>query len=156
LKEVAEGLYEAVESGDIPEERIEASVERILTLKVNRGIIKSEQPIDVEDQIQEALQTVGSAEHKAVEKEAADKSITLVKNEDVLPLDAASDDHVVVVGRSFVSSLGDAVKAQHANTTVIEANSSYTLTDEQRETIASADQIIVGTYTYSVGTRSPE
>ncbi|WP_425589672.1 glycoside hydrolase family 3 N-terminal domain-containing protein [Guptibacillus hwajinpoensis] len=156
LPEVAEGLYEAVESGDIPEERIEASVERILTLKVNRGIIKSEHPIDVEDQIQEALQTVGSGEHKAVEKEAADKSITLVKNEDVLPLDANSDDHVVVVGRSFVSTLGDAVKAQHENTTVIEANSSYTLTDEQRETIVSADQIIVGTYTYSVGTRSPE
>nr|WP_226655261.1 glycoside hydrolase family 3 protein [Pseudalkalibacillus hwajinpoensis] len=156
LPEVAEGLYEAVKSGDIPEERIEASVERILTLKVNRRIIKSENPIDVEDQIKEALQTVGSDEHKAVEKEAADKSITLVKNEDVLPLHANSDDHVVVVGRSFVSSLGDAVKAQHANTTVIEANASYTLTDEQRETIASADQIIVGTYSYSVGTRSPE
>ncbi len=156
LPEVAEGLYTAVESGDISEERIEASVERILTLKVNRGIIKSEHPIDVEDQIQEALQTVGSAEHKAVEKEAADMSITLVKNEDVLPLNANGDDHVVVVGRSFVSTLGDAVKAQHANTTVIEANSSYTLTDEQRETISSADQIIVGTYTYSVGTRSPE
>ncbi|QHA93500.1 beta-N-acetylhexosaminidase [Bacillus sp. N1-1] len=155
LPEVAEGLYAAVESGDISEERIEASVERILTLKVNRGIIKSEQPIDVEDQIQEALQTVGSAEHKAVEKEVADKSITLVKNDEVLPL-ANNDDHVVVVGRSFVSTLGEAVKAQHANTTVIEANSSYTLTDEQRETISSADQIIVGTYTYSVGTRSPE
>nr|WP_273851547.1 glycoside hydrolase family 3 protein [Pseudalkalibacillus spartinae] len=156
LPEVAEGLYEAVETGDIPEDRIEASVERILTLKVNRGIIKSENPIDVEDQIEEALQTVGSAEHKAVEKEAADKSITLVKNENVLPLDSNNDDHVVVVGRSFVSSLGDAVKVQHENTTVIEANASYTLTDEQRETIASADQIIVGTYTYSVGTRSPE
>ncbi|MGE6203957.1 glycoside hydrolase family 3 N-terminal domain-containing protein [Guptibacillus hwajinpoensis] len=156
LQEVAEGLYGAVESGDISEERIEASVKRILTLKVNRGIIKSEKPSDVNEQIQEALETVGSDEHKAVEKEAADKSITLVKNDNVLPLDGNSDDHVVVIGRSFVESLGNAVRAVHDNTTVIEVDASYTLTDEQRETLASADQIIIGTYTYSVSTRSPE
>ncbi len=156
LSEVAEGLYDAVDSGDISEERIEASVDRILTLKVNRGIIKSENPVDVSEQIQQALETVGSAEHKAVEKEAAEKSITLVKNDHVVPLDAKSDDHVVVVGRSYVESLGEAVKAQHANTTVIEVDSSFTLTEDQRATIATADQIIIGTYTYSVGTRSPE
>ncbi|WP_347548647.1 glycoside hydrolase family 3 N-terminal domain-containing protein [Pseudalkalibacillus hwajinpoensis] len=156
LAEVAGGLLDAVETGEISEERIEASVDRILTLKVKRGVIKSENPTSLDNQIQEALAMVGSKEHKAIEQEAANKSITLVKNENVLPLDAKSDEHVVVVGRSFVESLGEAVKAQHANTTVIEVNSSYALTEEQQKTLESADQIIIGTYTYSVGTRSPE
>ncbi|WP_369810593.1 glycoside hydrolase family 3 N-terminal domain-containing protein [Guptibacillus hwajinpoensis] len=156
LPEVAHGLLDAVDAGEISEERVEASVERILTLKVKRGIIKSEQPPNVNDQIERALQVVGSEEHKAVEKEAANKSITLVKNDRVLPLDAASDEHVVVVGRSFVDSLGDAVTSHHDNTSVISVNSTYELTDEQRETLNAADKIIIGTYTYSVGTRSPD
>ncbi|TKD70879.1 glycoside hydrolase family 3 protein [Pseudalkalibacillus hwajinpoensis] len=156
LPEVAHGLLDAVETGEISEERIEASIDRILTLKVKRGIMKSEHPADVNDQIERALKVVGSEEHKAVEQEAANKSITLVKNESVLPLDPDSDEHVVVVGRSFVDSLGDAVKSHHNHTTVISANSTYELTDEQRATIDEADKIIIGTYTYSVGTRSPD
>ncbi|MGI8314134.1 glycoside hydrolase family 3 N-terminal domain-containing protein [Halobacillus mangrovi] len=156
LEEVAGGLLDAVQSGEISEKRIEASVDRILTLKVNRGIIKTENPENIEDKIQKAVETVGSDEHRAVEKEAAEESITLVKNEQVLPLDAESNDHVVVIGNSFVNSLGDAVKDQHANTTVVEVGSDYDFTEEQKTIVESADKIIVGTYTYSVWTRSPE
>jgi beta-N-acetylhexosaminidase len=155
LEEVAEGLIDAVESDEIPEERIEESVGRILTLKVHRGIIKSENPESMDDKIENAINVVGSEEHKAVEREAAEKSITLVKNDDVLPINA-EDDHVVVVGRSFIDSLGSAVKKQHDNTTVVALNSNYEFTEEQQAILDSADQIIVGTYTYSVGTRSPE
>ncbi|MCA0986932.1 glycoside hydrolase family 3 protein [Guptibacillus algicola] len=156
LPEVASGLLDAVRSREISEERIEESVERILTLKVKRGIIKSESKENVEDKIQEALKTVGSDEHKAVEKAAAEKSITLIKNEDVLPLTKQSDERIVVIGRSFVDSLGEAVKTYHPNTTVISLDSNYKLNEDQREVVESADRIIVGTYTYSVGTRSEE
>ncbi|WP_270180196.1 glycoside hydrolase family 3 protein [Alkalihalobacillus sp. CinArs1] len=156
LPEVADGLLEAVRSREISNERIEASVERILTLKVNRGIIKSEDPENVDEKIQKAKETVGSDAHKAVEKTAAEKSITLIKNENVLPLTKQSDENVVVLGRSFIDSLGEAVKKHQPNATVISLNSNYELTEEQREVVESADKIIVGTYTYSVGTRSED
>ena len=41
LEDVVDGLLEAVETGEISEERIEESVKRILTLKIERGIVKA-------------------------------------------------------------------------------------------------------------------
>jgi len=78
LEEVSRGLRDAVASGEIPPERIDTAVKRILTLKVKRGIIKEETPTPVEARLREALQTVGAPEHKAVEAEIAAASVTLV------------------------------------------------------------------------------
>ncbi|MFD2639124.1 glycoside hydrolase family 3 protein [Piscibacillus salipiscarius] len=154
LEEVRNGLLTAIEEGEITEERIEASVERILTLKLERGIIKQESPQPLDEKIANALDVVGSDEHKAVEAEAAAKSITLVKNDEVLPLVSNDDDQIVVVGNSYISDLGDAIKAYHDQTTVIQ--SSGNLTDAQLEQIRNADAVIVGSYTYNVWTRSPD
>ncbi|MFE5278913.1 glycoside hydrolase family 3 protein, partial [Bacillus cereus] len=84
IVEVANGLYDAVNAGEISEERLEQSVERILTLKLNRGIVKAEVEKSLDEKLGNALNVVGSPEHKAIEKEAAEKSITLVKNNSVL------------------------------------------------------------------------
>ncbi|SFJ38973.1 beta-N-acetylhexosaminidase [Halobacillus dabanensis] len=153
LEEVAEGLYDAVDNGEIPMVTIEESVERILTLKLKRGIIKSESPQSVEDKIAEAKEIVGSEEHKEIEKKAAERSITLVKNDNVLPLNDADNEKVVVIGNSYIGSLGDALKAHQPNTTVI-SSSDTVLTEEQKQIVAEADQIIFGTYTYNVSSRS--
>jgi beta-N-acetylhexosaminidase len=155
LEEVATGLLSAVKSGEISEERIEASVKRILTLKVKRGVIKEENPLSVEDKIANALEVVGSPEHKQVEKEAAEKSITLVKNESALPLALNSADQVVVVGNSFITDLGNAVKKRHENTSVISAGSTYALSEAQLEQIRNASAVVIGSYTFSVSGRSP-
>ncbi|RWZ52156.1 beta-N-acetylhexosaminidase [Halobacillus fulvus] len=152
LEQVAEGLLEAVESGEISTERIEASVERILTLKLNRGIIKSEQPASIDDVIANAEQVVGSESHKQVEMEAAEQAVTLLKNEDVLPLQANQEDDIVVIGSTFVQDLYEAVKSHHDQTELI--NTSGLLSDDQLARLEAADAIIAGTYTYSVGTRS--
>ncbi|MFG6118602.1 glycoside hydrolase family 3 protein [Thalassobacillus sp. B23F22_16] len=153
LEEVASGLLEAVETGEIDESHIEKSVERILTLKINRGIFKEETPEPVDEKIETALEVVGSEDHKQVEQEAADRSITLVKNDDVLPLQPAADEQIVVVGNSYINDLGDAVKEHHENTTVIRTSSAE-LSEEQMEIVQEADQVIFGSYTYSVSTRS--
>jgi beta-N-acetylhexosaminidase len=155
LDAVANGLYDAVNSGDISIERIEQSVTRILTLKLNRGIVKDEAEKSLDDKIANALQVVGSPEHKAVEKEAAEKSITLVKNNGVLPLNVAKEDKVAVVGYSgyYVGSLVDEVKKHHSN--VVYINTDKKLTATQLDQIRDAKYVIVGTYTSSVGGRAP-
>ncbi|WP_370632774.1 glycoside hydrolase family 3 N-terminal domain-containing protein [Halobacillus sp. Nhm2S1] len=153
LEEVASGVYEAVDSGEIPMATIEDSVARILTLKLNRGIIKEETPQPIDEKIAEAEEVVGSEAHKAVEKEAAERSITLVKNDGVLPLDASGDEEVVVIGNSFIGDLAGAVSDRHSNTTLIKTGESE-LTAEQKQTVAEADKVIFGTYTYNVYTRS--
>ncbi|PLR78483.1 beta-N-acetylhexosaminidase [Bacillus sp. V3-13] len=155
LAEVANGLLDAVKNGEISEERIEESVKRILKLKVKRGIIKEENPAPLEEKVANALGVVGSAEHKQVEKEAAERSITLLKNDQALPLNTNSGDHVVVVGSTYITDLGNAIKAYHDNTTVIALSSAYKLTPEQLELVKNAKAVIVGTHTSNVSGRSP-
>ncbi|WP_040402892.1 glycoside hydrolase family 3 protein [Alkalibacillus haloalkaliphilus] len=154
LEEVAEGLLDAIDSGDITEERIEASVERILTLKLERGIIKEENPESIEEKVANALQVVGSDEHQQIEQEAAERSITLIKNDDVLPLTDDLDGEVVVVGNTFINDLGDAVSQHHADTTVIQ--SSGDLTETELEAIENAEVVIAGSYTFNVAGRAPD
>ncbi|PPA69266.1 glycoside hydrolase family 3 protein [Jeotgalibacillus proteolyticus] len=156
LSEVRAGLLEAIETGELTEERVEASVERILSLKIKRGVIKEETPAPVSGKIANALQVVGSPEHKEIEKLAAERSITLVKNEQVLPLSPAAEEKVVVVGRTNLTELGAAVKQHHANVEIIEASADFRLTQEQLKQVQEAASVIVGTSTSTVAGRSPQ
>ncbi|WP_449621813.1 glycoside hydrolase family 3 protein [Robertmurraya sp. Marseille-Q9965] len=154
IEAVANGLYEAVNAGDISEDRLEQSVERILTLKLNRGIVKAEVEKSLDEKVANALKVVGSAEHKAVEKEAAEKSITLVKNDSVLPLSVSSEDKIVVVGGSgySINLLAEEVKKHHPGTVYI--NATDKLTAAQLAQVQGAKYIIAGTYTSSVSGRA--
>jgi beta-N-acetylhexosaminidase len=78
---VIKGTAEAVSSGRIPESRIDRSVLKMLILKARLGLHKN-RLVD-EDRVS-AL--VGTPAHLAVVQEVADRSITLLKNEEVLPL----------------------------------------------------------------------
>ncbi|WP_371925114.1 glycoside hydrolase family 3 protein [Halobacillus sp. A1] len=152
LEEVADGLLEAVETEEISEERIEDSVERILTLKLKRGIIKEESAPDIDEIIANAEKTVGSDAHEAVETEASNQSITLVKNDDVLPLNADESEKVVLVGNTYIDSLYESITTQHENTELVKATGP--LNDEQLAQLDDADNIIVGTYTFNVAGRA--
>jgi len=155
VEQVANGLYDAVNSEAIPKSRIEQAVERILTLKLNRSIVKPEVEPNIEDQVANALSVVGSPEHKQIEKEVAAKSITLVKNNQLLPLNVTNGDKIAVVGYSgyYVDRLFNEVKKHHDN--VVYINTSTTLTQSQLDQIKDAKYIIVGTYTSSVSGRAP-
>jgi len=156
IEQVANGLYDAVRNGDISEQRIDQSVERIFTLKLNRGVIKVEEEQNLDEKAANALKVVGSEAHKQVEKEAAAQSITLVKNDGVLPLNAAKEDKIAVVGYSgyYVDRLVAEVKKHHDNVTYI--NTASKLTASQLEQMKDAKYIIVGTYTSSVAGRAPD
>lgn len=157
LEAVRNGLLEAVENGAIKENRIDASVKRILSLKIKRGIFKEESPDPLDERIAKALQTVGSPEHKAVEKTAAEQSITLVKNENqLLPLnDVQETRKIIVIGMTYNQDLYNAIKEKHANTEEITLPSSYQLNDAQKEQLRQADYIIIGSHTSNVATRLP-
>ncbi|WP_087972527.1 beta-N-acetylhexosaminidase [Oceanobacillus rekensis] len=154
LEEVAGGLLEAVETGEITEDRIEESVERILTLKVERGIIKSENPLPIEEVIANAEAVVGSEAHKQVEAEAANQSITLIKNNDVLPFNLSNEEKIVVVGNTYINSLYDAIRKYHPNTALLVA--SGPLNEDQLAELENASAVVAGSYTFNVSGRSPK
>jgi beta-N-acetylhexosaminidase len=76
-----QAVLDAVGTGELSQERIDASVGRILTLKQRRGVLAQPFVNPAE------LERVGSAEHLAVASAIAGRSITLVKNDArLLPL----------------------------------------------------------------------
>lgn len=79
-----------VESGVVSQERVDDAVRRILTQKFALGLF--EQPFADRTHTGD----LGSAEHRAVAREAAARTQVLLKDDDVLPL--APDAHVYVAG----------------------------------------------------------
>jgi beta-N-acetylhexosaminidase len=76
------GLVEAVETGRIPEARIDDSVMRLLRVKESLGL-----PEDREVDPRAVTRVVGIPENEAAAREIAERSITLLKNDrDLLPL----------------------------------------------------------------------
>jgi beta-glucosidase len=86
-------VKQAVENGDITEERVDDAVRRILTVKFNLGLFENPYGRD------ELLDTVGSDAHRELAREAVQKSLVLLKNDDVLPL-ATDTPLIYVAGRA--------------------------------------------------------
>jgi len=78
-------LAAAVRSGRIPEGRVDGAVQKLLTYKARLGLHRA-RFVD-EARIGEF---VGTAAHQAIVQEVADRSLTMLKNDGVLPLKTAA------------------------------------------------------------------
>jgi len=95
----AQGLIEAIKIGEFPEELVDQSVRRHLRLKFLLGLF--DDPYVPTGEVKKIFDL---PEHRAVAREAARRSITLLKNdENLLPLDKAVDS-IAVVGPSAAST----------------------------------------------------
>jgi beta-glucosidase len=80
-----------VRSGEISMARLDEAVRRILRAKVKAGLFEDARPVEGH------LEHLGSAEHRALAREAVRKSLVLLKNENaVLPIRSAA--RVLVAG----------------------------------------------------------
>ena len=92
-------LTEAVNNGDVPIERIDDAVRRILTVKFQLGLF--ERPFADESLVPQ----VGSGEHRELAREAVRKSLVLLKNDDhTLPL--AKDTSLIFVAGQGADDIG--------------------------------------------------
>lgn len=151
-----EGLWAAVERGEISEERIDQSVRRLLAAKEQLGLIANSR-VDPD-----AIPTVvGAAAHQAKAREIMEHAITLVRNDQgLLPLKLAAHARVLVITPragaltiaedklEVASTLGRAIQSRHPH--VLELSYAHvTIDDETRRRVVeqaqAADLIIVGT-----------
>jgi beta-N-acetylhexosaminidase len=91
--------------------------------------------------------------HKELEREVSRKSITLVKNSGVLPVNKENVKSIVVVGSTYSDSLQKALLAIHPSVELIQA--SQPLNADQLAKVKSADLVVLGTYTFNVSGRLP-
>ena len=90
-----EGAQEAVERGLLTEAEIDAAVRRVLRLKFELGLFENPRAPDAERQ----RAVIGIAEHTELNLEVARRSLVLLRNEGVLPLDpAAGFKRIAVLG----------------------------------------------------------
>ncbi|MEG8304974.1 glycoside hydrolase family 3 protein [Bacillus mojavensis] len=81
LASVIDSLKEAVKNGDIPLQQINKSVERIISLKIKRGIYPAHHDSSIDKKVKKALKTVGSKHHTKTEQKIAEKAVTVLKND---------------------------------------------------------------------------
>lgn len=159
LEAIFEEVIAAVKDGRLSEATIDESVERILKLKAERGIWgETTDSTTLEMKLAEANATVGSAEHKAKEREIAEAAVTLVKNEKkTLPFKPKKGDTVLVLSpaKDQTDSMVKTIKSLEKNAgnmkdvNVITANYSASTphlnqNPALRQQVEAADYIIVG------------
>src|SRR5699024_7583059 len=149
-KETFEALLSAYESGELSQERVDASVERILAKKVMYGLFDNRY-VDPD----EATDVVNTQAHKALAESMAQDSMTLVKNDDTLPFDSESDESTFVVGpeiynqSNYIEAIADDVQAKtngDVDYYVTSEDPSDSDIDEAVQQAEEADRIIVSTF----------
>jgi len=94
-KALYENTLEQVRSGEITEARLDQAVSRILRVKARAGVLDKPRPSERKHAGDWSL--LGAPEHRAIAREAARKSLVLLKNEDnLLPLTPAG--RILVAG----------------------------------------------------------
>jgi len=105
-----------VEEGQIPEERIDDAVRRILAAKFKLGVF--EDPYVDPDSAEEV---VGSPEHQALSLEAARRSMTLIKNNGILPLKGTERILVAGLRAGDMDSLTGGWTSKQDGVTIVQA-----------------------------------
>ena len=110
LKQYIQDVAVLADSGVLSMEAVDAAVLRVLSFKEKHGLLTPYVCEDLEARVQQAVTTVGSAAHHETEFEIARKAVTLVKNEDVFPLNPEESVAVLVPYSSELMSAEYAVQ----------------------------------------------
>jgi beta-N-acetylhexosaminidase len=134
----------AVRSGEISKRRLDESVQRILRLKLKRGLFHRSQ-VDPD----RAERVVGAPDHLAAAQAITDRTTTLVRNDaGVLPL-SAEPRRVLVTGWGVTTTqtLGAAIVRRGQTVTILETGTTpaQTRIDEAVAQAASKDLVVVST-----------
>ena len=99
IEEMILAVTEALQSGELSLAGIDASVERVVRLKIKTGLL--DEVYDAasdEAAVLSALETVGGTAHRAIEREIAEAAITLVRDDlSALPFKPQGGEKVLVV-----------------------------------------------------------
>lgn len=154
LSELIDQIVQAVQYGDLSEQEITRSVERIVKTKLKYGLIKQDNPPSIEKIKQQAHHTIGKSEHKIIQKNITEQAITLIRNTEFgssksLPVaeEITSKVHVIM------PNYGEGDKAKTLKNELVEHGFEYvsaslmsqTTKEDEQQIIDESDIIIIGT-----------
>ena len=137
--------------------RVEESVKRIIELKMKKGLMKTENLLRNPEY---ANKIIGSKGNKLVEKNAAERGITLIKNENILPMDLTKNKKVLFIAETRARGNimeNEAMKIEKdIKIRKISANYKNGLTEEIKKEIKNSNYIVLATYNLKKNTRINE
>ncbi|WP_247004320.1 glycoside hydrolase family 3 protein [Halosolutus gelatinilyticus] len=154
-----EALYDAVQRGELSMERVEAAATRVVAAKRKYGLLtrgggRPSGRVFVNPE--RAARRTGKLPDRRRAAEIARKSMTLVKNDGVLPFDATGGRTTLVAGVAQVDVLTEAVRDRSDGEVVAWQSSQWRdddPTDDEIETVTAlaeeADRALVATYSAS-------
>jgi beta-glucosidase len=162
FEEARDIIIDAVESGDISQERVDDAVTRIIKVKKNAGLFDD----PLLENIKTEQQETGSPEYRAVAEQLVEKSLVLLKNnKEVLPFKEgtkiyitgpASDNGQAQCGGWTMSWNGAPTEDIPGVTTILEAFEEYAddygievITDDKKAADADAVLLCVGEQAYA-------
>ncbi|MDM5296770.1 glycoside hydrolase family 3 protein [Bacillus pumilus] len=155
LENVLNALKRAVLKKEIPMSQINQSVEKILQLKIKRGIISTKKPISLEEKVKKATQVVGKRAHRKAEQKMAREGTTLLKNnEKTLPFKPKKKDRIVVMApyedqiKAMTVTIESLIRQKKIKPVRIHsyAFADKTFSKETARLIKEANYVITGSY----------
>lgn len=154
LENIINEVKAAVGTGEIPLERIDQSAERVVKLKIDRGIMEVKNDTrTLEEKINNAKTVVGSKENRDIERRVAANAITVVKNENnILPLNPKEGDNILLLapydnelpGMKFgITRLISEGKINDVNYDLVSYNKKTILDDATKAKIDLVDEIVI-------------
>lgn len=137
-------VLDAVASGELTEKRIDTSVERVLKLKMKRGLFEKKNVFVDESKVADR---VGTAAHQARAQQITDSTVTLVKDDaDTLPL-AKDASQVLVTGASVTATLAAPIAARGLAATALDTGTAPTdaTIAASVEQAQASDEVVVAT-----------
>ncbi|KAF1678925.1 MULTISPECIES: glycoside hydrolase family 3 protein [Bacillus] len=152
---VIQALKKAVKTGDIPEHQINKSAERIISLKIKRGIYPDRNDDSIKEKIAKAQKIVGSKRHLKAEKKIAKKAVTVLKNEQrTLPFNPKKDSRILIAApyeeqtASIEQTIRDLIKRKKIKpVSLSKVNfANQVFNTEHEKLVKEADYTITGSY----------
>lgn len=141
-------LVNAVKNGTIPIDTIHASVERILELKAKYGLFEHSESLT--SKLAELNKVIGSQAHREVEREIAERAVTLLASRDGKRPDSLQQgDRVVIVAaeEEQAKQLERQLK-QASNNLSLKTDIALIGQAQTKETVAKADYVILASYQF--------
>ncbi|WP_227742620.1 glycoside hydrolase family 3 protein [Vibrio jasicida] len=145
---IIDAVMEAVDKQELSIELIDDSVKRIILTKLENNILNENGATDFEDVYSYSLEVLQSSEHKEVEKEIADKSITIVKNNGLLPANASTLGKIHIITPWEEQGATIQIQLERNNVSPFDISRtkfSNTSWDEAIVDIDNADTLVIGT-----------
>lgn len=150
-----DALYDAVQSGELSIERVTEAATRVLEAKRTYGLLtrgggRPSGRLFVNPE--QAAHRTGTVPHRRRAGEIARESMTLVKNDGVLPFDPNDEETTLVAGVAQIDVLADAARERSRGDIVVWQSGDDPTDEEIDEATAlarAADRVLVATFSAS-------